>query len=259
FDADAVQLLDVGGGVEECSNECLARRGAVVEPATELAFLSAGERGDARLFACMLLDEGECLQHRVVYARGDIGAFLAADACGSLRVAFKRELPHPRPDDEEEGTGQRERRVGPERAAAAPDEREPAGDEHERGRRLRRQAERPQREPRSCERGDGCEPAFSCEVEPDGDIQDDAGSAREREQCEDEPDKGRVDADGLGDPGADSREHAVLGAAADRRERHRAHRRTRVTSTWPRPTSASMTTCAALEPTSSVTSWPPSS
>ena len=103
LDAHAVQLLDLGGRVRERADERVARRGAVaVEPAAQLALLPPRERGDAARLVGVALDQRERLQHRVVHARGDLGALLDADARRALGVALARELPEPRPDDEQQ-------------------------------------------------------------------------------------------------------------------------------------------------------------
>ena len=82
LDAHAGSVLDVGRRGRERRDE----RGAVVperpvgvEPAAQLALLPARERGDAVRLARVPLDERERLEHRVVDARGDVGALLAAD------------------------------------------------------------------------------------------------------------------------------------------------------------------------------------
>src|SRR2546429_261686 len=74
--AHPVQLLDVRHGGRERGDErgaVVAERPVRIQPAPQLAFLPARERGDAARLARMPLDERQRLQHRVVDARGDVG------------------------------------------------------------------------------------------------------------------------------------------------------------------------------------------
>ena len=132
-----------------------------VEPAAQLALLAAGERRDALRLAGVALDERERLEHRVVDARGDVGALLPADPGAALGVPVEREAPEPGSGDEEEPAGDgarreergggipaagqqddgadpdervahvRERRVGSESPAAAPRDGEACRDERD--------------------------------------------------------------------------------------------------------------------------------
>ena len=85
---DAVQLLDVGRDRARARRRARrTRRRAVVavEPAAQLALLPPRERRDAPRLLRVPLDQRERLQHRVVHARRDLGALVAADRAPRAR------------------------------------------------------------------------------------------------------------------------------------------------------------------------------
>ena len=121
LDADAVELLDLGGRcLDRIGEGSLGRRLAVgVEPRAKLALLAAGERRDAPWVVRVALDQRERLQNGVVYPRSEVCALLRPDSLGTLGIALAAEPPRPWPEQEDEsssdGTGSKQRR----RAAVA--------------------------------------------------------------------------------------------------------------------------------------------
>ena len=101
-DGHAVQLLDLGGRRVDRRAEARSVRAARVEPRPELALLTARQRRHAARVAGLALDERERLQHRVVDARGHLGALLRADPNRALGVPLRGEPPRPRAEDEHE-------------------------------------------------------------------------------------------------------------------------------------------------------------
>jgi hypothetical protein len=73
--------------------------------------------------------------------------------------------------------------------------------------------------PRDHDREDHPPLALRTVVQPERQVEHDAGSARERKQGEDEPNEGDVDREGLRDPCADPRNHALIRGGP--RQRHR--------------------------------------
>ena len=57
---------------------------------------------------------------------------------------------------------------------------------------------------------------------PEREVEHDAGAAGEREQREDEPDERDVDPEGLRDPRADPRDHALVVTRREGAQRHAA-------------------------------------
>ena len=113
FDANAVDLLDLGGEAFDSGDEAFAIEANIrVEPAAQFALLAAGEGGDAAGVG-FALDECECLEDGVVDAGGELLALLGADAGGALGIAFAGEPPEPGEDDDEDanndGAGGEER------------------------------------------------------------------------------------------------------------------------------------------------------
>ena len=164
LDAHAEHVLHVrcrGRERRDDRGAVVPERPVGVEPAAQLALLAACERGDALRLVGVALDERERLEHRVVDARGDVGALLAADprARSASRSSASRQSQ--RPGDEEEPAGDgarreerrgripaagqqddgadpdervarvRERRVGSESPAAAPRDGEARRDERD--------------------------------------------------------------------------------------------------------------------------------
>ena len=155
LDANAVKLLDVAGGRRERRHERgvrVADRLVAVEPAAELALLPARQRGDAARLVRVALDQRQRLQHRVVHARGDVGALVAADPGGALGVAVDREPPDPRPGDQQQRARDRARA----RAASRWRRRS-------RGARRRRPPPARCRRRRAARRGGSCRPAATPE------------------------------------------------------------------------------------------------
>ena len=219
---------------------------AAVEPAAQLALLAARERGDARGLVGVPLDERERLQDGVVDARGDLGALLEPDALGALGARAARATARARAASapatapgatkarraRRRGRGRgprrriasaiaehRQRAAGPERAAA------------QRGRRPGRRRGAPAPSDARCARGrarsaasrrraaseDGGGPgAPSVGVDPEREVEEDPGAAREREQREDEPDERRVDAERRASPPQTPGDDAVVVAALER-------------------------------------------
>ena len=85
-DSWPASLLRVLGG--------LAVAVRAVEPAAQLAFLAAGQPRDLARLLALLLDQRERLQHGVVQVRGDLGAFVGADA-GLALVGEVADQPQP--------------------------------------------------------------------------------------------------------------------------------------------------------------------
>src|SRR5580765_2269168 len=174
----------------------------------------------------MPLDERQRLQDRVVDARGDLGALLAADACGALRVAIEREAPEPGPGDEQERSRDGARRQHVRRGAAALEQqhRADSGEQEAAVRERLARAEAAALSPRKREPGgDERDPTYGAIRKTDGveekragdeyehrrpprparravcpqrEVERDAGATRQREQSKDEPDKRHVDAEG---------------------------------------------------------------
>src|SRR5205814_1436734 len=175
---------------------------------------------------------------------------LGADPRRALRVPLVREPPERGPRDEEERaadragrqrrrmhaalrehedrTGGGERRpedragrVGVE-PTAPPDEDEPAGDERDPEDDAIREPEGAEDEHGGGDAERTDDPGAVAPVGgPEGQVEQDPGPAREREQGEDQPDERRVDAERPGDPGADAREDARVGITPEARQRHR--------------------------------------
>ena len=189
-----------------------------------------------------------------------------------LGVPLEGEAPHPRPGDEEQRPGdgswreQRggrafareqddgaegrerhasvgERRVRAEAAALPPREGEPAGDQGDADHRLVGEAERSEERDAREEREDRGDPHAVPlrRPRPDGEVEEDPGSARQREQREDEAHERGVDPEGPRDARADPRDHSLVGAGGERPQRIRRHRTARSTRTCPAPTCASST------------------
>ena len=223
-----------------------------VEPAAQLPLLAARERGDAARLARVPLDQRQRLQHRVVHARGDVGALVAADPRGALGIALEREPPEPGardqqqrarhgargeqrawarcrsaaaatvPQPRERDAAVRERRVGPEAAALAPARARGrprrARCPPRRGR--RRRGRRAGGEPATSEQEDRPARAIRRRPGPEREVEHDPGAAREREQREDEPDERDVHAEGLRDSRADPGEGTPLSTRREGAQRH---------------------------------------
>ena len=256
LDPHAVELLDLGCRGRERGDErgaLVSERPVGVQPAAQLPLLAARERRHPARLRGMALDQRERLQNRIVHARGDLRALLAADPGGALGVALEREAPQPRPGDQQQrardraGREQRaacrhprraarprrpprgkparraahpagSRRPAPGERQAAGDQGDPATDRLERPSALRSSAPAPtasRRDPHAVSRA----------VRPEREVEEDPRSAREREQREDEPDERGVDGEGLRDPRADPGNHAVVSAAGTLGAACRRHRR----------------------------------
>ena len=122
LDAHAVQLLDVGGRRRRARRRATRcrRRAAGRRRASRAARAPAGARATRRAAAPRVpLDQRERLQHRVVHARRDLGALVAADARGALRVASSASRQSHGPAIEQQRAGDRARREQRRRRAAA--------------------------------------------------------------------------------------------------------------------------------------------
>ena len=237
LDADAVELLDVGRRGRERRDErgaVVAERPRGVEPAAQLPLLAPSERGDATRLARVTLDERERLQHRVVDARGDVGALVRADPRGALGVALEREPPEPGPADEQQRARHGARGEQPRGRARRPASRMtvpmpasamPPYESGASGRKLppwrsasarpaatstipatpRSETPRAPQQERAGDQEQEDRPARAIRRRPgpEREVEHDAGAAREREQREDEPDERDVHAEGLRDSRAD--------------------------------------------------------
>ena len=223
-----------------------------VEPPAELALLPARQRGDTARLVGVPLDEGQGLEHRVVDARGDVRALLAADPGGALDVPLDGEPPHPRAADQEEcachgarreqlrggafareqddgahrcerDAAVREGRVRAEAAALEPGEGEPAGDQRDADDRLAGEAERSEQHAAREEREHRGDPGLSSfGPRPETEVEEDPGSAGQRQQREDEPDERRVDAERPRDARAHACDHPLVRARSEGAQRHAA-------------------------------------
>ena len=101
-----MQFLDLGGRGLHRVGERSCRRGFAIgiEPRPELPLLAPREPA---CVARLLLNERERLQHRIVHARGEVGAFLAAHALGAFGIALANEPE--RPGDEDQHQRNRDR------------------------------------------------------------------------------------------------------------------------------------------------------
>jgi hypothetical protein len=85
LDSDAMQFLDIGGGIGQgVHQQCNLCDAASVEPAAKLALLASCEGGDPLRVTRMTLDERQCLQDGVVNTRRDLGTLLDTDPFGPL-------------------------------------------------------------------------------------------------------------------------------------------------------------------------------
>ena len=270
-----MQLLDVGSRLGERVDERRpAAEAAAVQPAAQLALLPAGERGDARRVVRVALHQRERLQHRVVDPRRDLGALLRGGSARCARTASchsqgpktSRSAPPTAPGamSELDAPTWPRRITAPAIISAIPSRgSEPPGrSEPPRARttarpatsrpaprtrrlpRARARTGRRRRRRRTAARPTQRRPAAA--VDPEREVEEDPGAAREREQREDEPHEGRVDGERRRDPAADAREHAVVLAAPERQGGSLGHL-ARTTSIRPAPTLASITNRPAAD------------
>ena len=189
----------------------------------------------------MALDQGERLENRVVDASCDLVSLLASNTRCSLCVAIDREAPEPRACNEEQRarngarrqhrlvdpsagenehrpggrecyTERGERRVSCEGSSAAPDQRQPSCRESDSDHDTIVESERVEDSRDSEQAEDRNDPdAAGVAVGPERQIEQDARATGKREDREDEPDQGRIDAEGLRDARADPRDDPIVG------------------------------------------------
>src|SRR5215210_4934843 len=159
---------------------------------------------------------------------------------GRERAAAVPERPtlvdvHGRPGDDEYEPEDESRRL-PALAASARHQQHPAGDQRRRDeQRARKPQAAEEQEPgerehrdRRCPRGGAARAVGGArrrEEEPSAEGKHDPTPARERQDCEHEPDCGRVDAERMGDAAADAGHGGALVPPTDLRERRKAGRR----------------------------------
>ncbi len=168
-DGHAVGVLDGRGrGTQRAGHAALVDRLLAVEPGTQVALLAAGQPGDRGAVVGGALDERERLQHRVVQVGGDVGTLLAAHPLLALGGQVGGQPVEPRADDDGDARhpdqgGQHQVTGG--RGAAAAQEHQPEGGDHEqRSRpdpRVRRPAARAEDDPHRVDASGGVEPALA--------------------------------------------------------------------------------------------------
>ena len=147
-----MRVLDVGGGATQRGRErrrtraLPVRRGRAgrsgVEPAAQLAFLSAGEASYGVRIRGLALDQGQRLQHGVVDVRSDLGPFVLADALAALggelaqqpeqeRAGHQQDADEGRADGERAGARLRECVVCGEERRHTGDDEPDAAEHHE--------------------------------------------------------------------------------------------------------------------------------
>ena len=183
-----------------------------------------------------------------MHSRCHLRSFVAPDPGRSFGVAIECELPEPGADDQEQraehgprrehrrrAAGEHQRRADRRKqetavrhgsvrakAAAAPQcEREPAGDQGDPPDAAVREAEGGE-EQQAGEEGEQRRPppVLDLRIGPQGEIEEHAHAARERQHREDEADEGGVDPKGLRDPRAHPSEDPALGAQREPGQHH---------------------------------------